>query len=296
MTRAAVVLALVVTAISTGARAHDVDPDVLILQGLELRRSERSVEALELFRRAHQEAPSPRTLGQMGLVETSLAHWMEAENHLAASLATPDDSWVHKNHPLLETALDRAGTHIGEIVITGRPGPAVFLGGKACGVLPLAAPVRLVEGDLDLKAAAANFKPFSVNVSIKGGARTAVTIVLEPVDVSPPISADVESFSASKPSRNRARLGTGAGLAAAGVGALVWGVVWIEIDNRGSCGSQSGGCGTAYATRTPGWILAASGSALALAGGAALLSAMHAARADLALGITPQSLLFQARF
>ena len=35
-----------------------------------------------MFQRAHALAPSPRTLGQMGLVEASLEHWLDAETHL----------------------------------------------------------------------------------------------------------------------------------------------------------------------------------------------------------------------
>jgi hypothetical protein len=297
MTRAALASVLLVTAISAGARAHDIAPDALIVKGLDLRRAGRSVEALEFFRRAHREAPSPRTLGQMGLVEASLAHWTDADAHLAAALTTPDDFWVHRNRPFLEQAHDRARTHIGELVVVGRPGTTVSFAGRALGVLPLDGPVRAVEGDFALTASAATFKPFSASVSIKGGARTAVTIVLEPLDLAAPPRLSADFFSAAEPSRTSARRWTGVGLGIVGLAALTWGISWIELDNHNSCGSpQSGGCGSVYDTRTAGWLLTAGGGALALAGGAMFLSTLHAPRSDFAFGITPRSLLLQARF
>ena len=70
------------------AQAAEPTADDLIVRGLELRRAAKPGEALELFQRAHALAPSPRTMGQIGLVEASLEHWLDAETHLTASLAT----------------------------------------------------------------------------------------------------------------------------------------------------------------------------------------------------------------
>jgi tetratricopeptide (TPR) repeat protein len=110
------------------ARADDADPDLLIMRGLDLRRAGRSADALALFRRAYEVAPSPRTLGQMGLVESSLQLWVDAEVHLCAALATPNDAWVHRNRQFLDQARDRTKEHVGELVITGPPGTRVSLG------------------------------------------------------------------------------------------------------------------------------------------------------------------------
>ena len=180
---AAIVLIVVVHLNPALARADDADPDVLIMRGLDLRRAGRSAEALALFRRAYEAAPSPRTLGQMGLVESSLQLWADAEAHLVAALATPNDAWVHRNHQFLDQARDRTKEHMGELVITGPPGTKVSLDEKPIGSLPLTAPVRLVEGDVTINATAAGYKPFSLDLSIKGGARAAVSIVLERIDL-----------------------------------------------------------------------------------------------------------------
>lgn len=297
MSRAALAVFVALTALSAGTRARDVDPDTLIAQGLELRRAGKSAEALELFRKAHQQAPSPRTLGQMGLVEASLTHWMDADGHLSASLATPDDVWVRKNRPFLEQALDRARMHIGELVISGRPGAAVWLAGQSLGVLPLSGAVPSLEGNVSLTASAEGFKPFSAIVLVKGGARTAFAIVLDPLDASAMPAPANDRFSMAEASPSSTKRWAGLSLAAAGIVALTWGIVWIELDNHNTCGSlQAGSCGSVYDTRPAGWILTASGSAAALAGGALLFSALHVSNADLAIALGPKSLQLEGRF
>ncbi|HLK91283.1 MAG TPA: tetratricopeptide repeat protein [Polyangia bacterium] len=269
----------------------DRDPELLILRGLDLRRAGRSEEALILFRRAYELAPSPRTLGQMGLVESSLQLWIDADAHLTAVLATPDDTWVHRNRPFLDRAMARTQEHVGELSVSGPPGARISVGGRPLGSLPLA-PVRLVEGDLTLSATSEGKKPYRVDVSIKGGARAAITIVLEPIDLAardhevPPAVA-----LARPPARMRARVG--GALAAAGLVALAWGVAWIALDGRPSCD----GCGSNYDTRTAGIVLAGGGSALALVGGALLFAASHtAAPAPATIGLEPRSVSLGAPF
>jgi hypothetical protein len=297
MPRAALAVFIALTSLSAGARAHDVDPDTLIAQGLELRRAGKSAEALELFRKAHQQAPSPRTLGQMGLVEASLARWIDADGHLSASIATPDDAWVRRNRPFLDQALDRARTHIGELVVSGRPGAMVSLAGTALGVLPLAGPVRSLEGNYVLSASADGFEPFSANVLIKGGARTAVAIVFEPIDASAAAAPVKDPFAAVESPSGSAKRWVGLTLTAAGVVALTWGIVWIELDNHNTCrSSNAGSCATVYDTRSAGWILTAGGSAAALAGGVLLFSALRVSNSDLNVAIGPKSVQLEGRF
>ncbi len=272
------------------------EPDLLILRGLDLRRAGRSEEALVLFRRAYDLAPSARTLGQMGLVESSLELWTDADAHLTAVLATPDDVWVHRNRQFLDRAMARAREHVGELAVSGPPGVRVSIGGRPLGTLPLA-PIRLAEGDVRLSAISEGKKPYEIELSIKGGARAAITIVLEPVELA---LGDREVHEAAPgaalgrpPARTRARVGTA--LAAAGLVALAWGVAWIALDGRPSCD----GCATTYDTRSAGMALAGGGSALALVGGVLLFSASHAAapRAPApSIGLGPRAVSFEARF
>jgi hypothetical protein len=276
------------------ARGSDQDPDLLIKRGLELRRAGKSEEALELFRRAHEAAPCPRTLGQMGLVESSLQLWIEADSHLTAALATPDDGWVHMNRRFLDQAVVRAREHVGELMITGPPGAKVAVAGKSIGALPLLAPIRIAEGDVAVSATSAGSKPYAVDVSIKGGARAAISIVLEPLDLAlpPPRSPDTAEPFVASPSPTRMRLALGASLAAGGVAALIWGVTWIAIDGHSSCA----GCASSYDTRTPGLLLVGGGSALALAGGALVYWAVHASEPTTSVGFAHRSIQLETRF
>jgi hypothetical protein len=293
---AAIALILVVHLGPAPARADDANPDLLIRRGLDLRRAGRSADALALFRRAYEVAPSPRTLGQMGLVESSLQHWADAESHLLAALATPDDAWVHRNHQFLEQAKERTLEHMGELLITGPPGTKVSLGERPIGALPLATPVRLAEGDVAISATSDGYKPFSLDLSIKGGARVAVSIVLERIDLSPH-NPETQALVSTAPTPRRWQLWTGSALAVAGAGALAWGIGWIALDGRRDCsGGQSTGCATTYDTKTPGILLAAGGGALALAGSVLLYSGLHPRDLNVTLGMTTHSFQFEARF
>ena len=287
-------LLMVVGPGSALARGPDQDPDALIKRGLELRRAGKSEEALDLFRRAHEASPCPRTLGQMGLVESSLQLWIEADSHLTAALATPDDAWVRTNRRFLDQAVVRAREHVGELMISGPPGAKIAVAGKSVGALPLRAPIRISEGDVAVSATSEGSKPYTVDVSIRGGARAAISIVLEPIDLTLPRPAEEQAqpFAAS-PSPRRLRLGLGVSLAAGGVAALVWGVTWIAIDGQSSCA----GCGTSYDTRTAGLLLVGGGSALALAGGALLYWAIHPGRpTNATVGLANRSVQLEARF
>ncbi|HSS40143.1 MAG TPA: hypothetical protein VLT58_15355, partial [Polyangia bacterium] len=55
-----------------GPRGKPTEAEALISRALELRRAGHPTDALQLLRQAHDNAPSARTLGHMGLVETSL--------------------------------------------------------------------------------------------------------------------------------------------------------------------------------------------------------------------------------
>ena len=244
----AVVFALglaVVAPLSTAvAQVKEPDADALIMRGLDLRRAGQSEEALILFRRAFQTAPSPRTLGQMGLVESSLQLWIDADAHLGAALTTPGDTWVHRNRRFLDQAMDHAREHVGELAITGPPGARISVAGKRAGALPLT-PLRLAEGEVDISASADGRKPYSVQVSIKGGARVAISIALEPLELArrPRLSRS------SRPRSLRPERGCGGrALAAAGTVVLAWGITWIALDGRPTCGH----CTSSYDTKTPG--------------------------------------------
>jgi hypothetical protein len=287
--------------------ANDTSPDALIQQGLDLRRDGKPDQALEMFQRAHEMAPSPRTFGQMGLVETSLKRWVDADMHLSVSLTTPDDAWVAKNRAFLEQALETSKQHVGDLVVTGPAGAEVFVGGKSVGTLPAVPPVHLAEGSISVSATAPGFKPFDQTLVIRPGVRTPLAIALVPITVEPAAavataapapSLSLMSPEAAKPTHGRWHTWAGASLAVAGAGVLTWGIVWIAIDNHDACGSLHGSaCVTAYDTKTAGWILAGAGTAT-LVGGALVFFTGHeqAPASAVTVGLGPSSFILSGFF
>ena len=290
------------TSLPVGAMAAEPSADALIEQGLGLRREGKPEQALEMFRQAHAAAPSPRTFGQMGLVETSLKRWVDGENHLAVSLANPDDRWVAKNRPFLDEALGSCRRHVGDLVVSGPAGTEVFVAGQSVGRLPAVPALRLAEGTVTVSASAPASKPFEKTVTIRPGARSALVIALTPIAAVPvaplttalapgPLVATAPpAHSESSPSNWHTWAGIS--LVVAGAAAVGWGIYWIAIDGNVESGAQR------YATQTPGLILAGAGVA-ALAGGAVIFFTGHSTESresTVALGLTPSSVLLQGRF
>jgi hypothetical protein len=286
------------------AHAAEPDADELIARGLELRRDSKPEQALELFQRAHALAPSPRTLGQIGLVEASLEHWLDAETHLTGSLATPDDAWVRKNRAFLDQALRLSQDHLGELVITGPAGTTVAVDGKSIGALPDVPPVRHVEGNAGVTANGPGFKEFSKTVTIAARAEVSLAIVLDPAEPRPAVAiaapvprpASVPPLAPEERRRPAWKTWTGTGLVAAGAGLLTWGIVWIAVDGNDRCPIGGPSCVTVYDTKTTGWILAAGGAAAAAGGAVLLLTGRHGENPNVALAATPTSLFLRGQF
>lgn len=306
MKRPLIIAALLwATSLSIAAMAAEPGADALIEQGLNLRRDGKPEQALEMFRKAHALAPSPRTFGQMGLVETSLKNWVEGEKHLSVSLANPDDRWVAKNRAFLDEALGLCRSHVGDLVVSGPAGAEVFVGGQSVGTLPAVPALRLAEGTVTVSASAPGSKPFEHAVAIRPGARSALVIALDPIPPTPAVAASAPVAPAPAPLITTAppihqestpsswHTWAGVSLAVAGAAAVGWGIYWIAVDGN-STGDPKKHLG--YNTQTPGLILAGAGVA-AVAGGAWIFfTGRRATEPAVAVGLTPSSILLQGRF
>jgi len=306
--RVAIAVAFLLATISSGAaHAQATSPEGLIAGGLELRRQSKPEPALDLFKRAHALAPSPRTFGQMGLVEASLERWLDAEANLAMSLATPSDPWVRKNRAFLAQALAVTRRHIGELVITGPAGTEVAVDGKPIGILPEVLPVRHIAGNAFVTANGVGFREFSKTVAIAAGARVSLALVMDPIEKRPalalaapvptePAPSAPSIAIATEPGRSAWRKWGGVSLIAAGSGMLAWGITWVVVDGKDQCPTSGPACTTVYDTRTAGWILTAAGAVAAAGGAALLVTARRSEDANVTVAATPSSLLLRGRF
>jgi hypothetical protein len=173
------------------ARADAAEVEALIAKGNELRRAGTPGPALPYFQKAYELARTPRTTGQLGLAELAAGYPLEAEEHLASALQSPNDPSIIKYRRMLTDALAIARSQIGEITIGGSPaGAEVLIDGRPRGVLPFASPVKLVAREVELLVQAPGYVGHKQLVPIVGGQRHALTIDLEKIETraeAPPI-------------------------------------------------------------------------------------------------------------
>jgi PEGA domain len=304
--RRAINIVIVLSVVSRLAyAADDKAADALITKGLELRREGKALDAIDLFQKAVAIAPTPRSFGQLGLAESAIEHWSDAEDHLNVALASPQDPWVTKNHGALDQAVTLARTHIGQISLIGPAGAAIVISDKSVGSLPLRKPIRVNSGPAIVTATAPGFRQFEMSVPVEVGKETQLKIVLEPLPPSPaPVTARPALLAPTPPQqqgepRSSWRTWTGASLLAAGGSVAAWGIIWVALDGHSSSGSCSAGappsCIPVYNTKTPGIIIAGVGAAAAITGGILLYTAKtHDAEVGVAVG--PSSFSLAGRF
>src|SRR5262245_37948140 len=165
------------------------EAEALIRQGVELRAQKKDERALPLFEKAYQLSRSPRTAGQLGLVEMALGYFVDADKYLSEALASPDHPWVAKNLATLKAQLATAKSQIGELYIVGDPnGAEVLVNGKAVGRLPLSTPIRLDKGRAEVQVRAPGYVATTDTLTMVGGKREdrSYRLQREAVAVAPP--------------------------------------------------------------------------------------------------------------
>ena len=304
MKRAIIITSVLTVVSSLGYAADDKAADALITKGLELRREGRALDAIELFQKAAAIAPTPRSFGQLGLAESAVEHWSDAEEHLNTALAAPQEPWVKKNRGSLDQAVTLVRTHIGQISLTGPAGSAVVISGRSVGSLPLGKSIRVNSGPAIVTASAPGFRQFEMSVPIEVGKETQLKIILEPLPpptplvTAPPMPVTPIRPQHSEP-RSSWRTWTGASLLAGGGSLAAWGIVWIALDRHSSGGSCSAGappgCVPVYDTKTPGIVLTSIGAAAAITGGI-LLYVAKTHDSDMGIAVGPSSFSLAGRF
>jgi hypothetical protein len=218
-------LALVVTP-AQGAESAE----ALIQKGIALRTNGHDFEALPLFQRAYELAPTPRANAQLGLVEQALGRWPDAEDHIGKALEARRDPWVERNRKLLGQSLETIRQHIGFIEVSGEPaGAEVTVNGRGAGRLPLAAPVRVGQGYVEVELSATAYLPAKRTINVTGAQAYQLFVKLEPQKaLAPPPAPPVVAPQtiAARPSEP-ASSGSGRGLRIGGLALGVAGAIAV---------------------------------------------------------------------
>lgn len=173
-------ICVAILAQSALARADAAEVEALIAKGNELRRAGTPGPALPYFRKAYELARTPRTTAQLGLAELAAGYPVEAAEHLAAALETPNDPSIVKYRQMLADSLTTARSQIGELAIQGGPpGAEIVVDGHVAGVLPLSSAIKLAARSTEIVVRAPGFAPRRELVPIAGGQRHELTVNLE---------------------------------------------------------------------------------------------------------------------
>jgi hypothetical protein len=258
----------------------------VIERGNELRRQKKDDEALALFQKAYALDPSPRTQALLGVAEGAAGKWLESETHLTHALANASESWVQKNRASLERSLDAVREHIGYLLIKGGAlGAAVYVQGEPRGSLPLADPVRVLEGAASIQITSPTHQPFQRIVRVRAGEVKTVEVQLEPREtadahglpgeaLAPRTSAERRGDVPRDESTSRLwKTVGGIALGVAGVGTGIYGGVSLAR-SKGSCENEGVlMCNEAASSnRVLGWGLLGGGLGAAVVGGVLLYS------------------------
>jgi hypothetical protein len=148
-------------------------------RGVLLRRERRDAEALEVFRQAYEQDPSPRLLAQVALAEQAVGAWVAAERDLVAALAQ-DDEWIESNRIYLEQSLATTREHLGTLVITSdAPGAELAVNGERLG--PVSTEHRrIATGPALLVVQAPGYHPAVRSVVVVAGQTLQVGFTLVP--------------------------------------------------------------------------------------------------------------------
>ncbi len=170
----------VVLAAPLAAYAQPSDADILLRRATQLRERGQYEDALRLATRAVEVEDSGRTRGEVALCEVSLERWVDAERHLEAVLASPDDPWVSRRRLSLDATLADVRGHLGRVeLVRGPAGARVEINGVAAGVLPLREALRVPSGRLVIVVRAEGYRDYRRDVQLFAGGTHFEEVLME---------------------------------------------------------------------------------------------------------------------
>jgi len=191
MTKARIGTSLLVATMLVGAepaaRAAGEGTEALIRRAVEARKTGDDEGALRLLRQAYEGDRSAHVAGQLGLCEQALGQWAEAETHIITALKSETDPWVRKNRAVLSDDLNVIKSHLARVEIRGAPaGAQVVVDGRPVGTLPLAEPLRVAAGDVEVEISSPGFATARKTVHVDASQYERVSLFLERATATPP--------------------------------------------------------------------------------------------------------------
>src|SRR5205814_647413 len=162
------------------------DDEVLVDQGLALRREHRDSEALEQFRQAAQVRRAPRTVAQIALAEQALGQWVDAERDLMEALGKTDDAWIGTRQQVLRASLDAIREHLASLSLEANvPGAELWLDDRRIGILPVG-PLRVPSGTVRIEVRSTGYETLHRSLDIAPGQMATAKFDLTPVVAAAP--------------------------------------------------------------------------------------------------------------
>jgi hypothetical protein len=169
-----------VLAAPLAAYAQPSDADILLRRATQLRERGQYEDALRLANRAVEVEDSGRTRGEVALCEVAMERWVDAERHLEAVLASPDDPWVSRRRLSLDATLADVRGHLGRVeLVRGPAGARVEINGVAAGVLPLREALRVPSGQLVIVVRAEGYRDYRRDVQLFAGGTHFEEVLME---------------------------------------------------------------------------------------------------------------------
>jgi hypothetical protein len=163
----------------------DEEPEVLIRQGVEMRKRGDDVKAHGYFQRAYDIAHTPRSAAQLGLADLAVDDNLAAELHLSEALASIDP-WIAQNRSVLEKSRETARGELGKVIVKGAPAATtVEIAGRATSLVPSDGIIWVPPGGADLRFSAPNRQPASKKVTAAKRASTTLEIDLPVIPGAP---------------------------------------------------------------------------------------------------------------
>lgn len=165
---------------ASAAKSSREQEEELIRRGVDLRKAGDDQTAWPEFKKAYELTRSPRAAAQLGLVEQALGRWEDAEVHVSEALRAAADPWVAKNRQALEQALGVIKSNVARVEVVGEPRDAeVLINGTVVGRLPLAGPVRVSAGVVDIELRAPGHLRSTRSITVSGGQYQRLAMRLE---------------------------------------------------------------------------------------------------------------------